>query len=75
MKSIQRRFNNVSEKNPNFSSYLCFAIAVAGQGFSRQRLCRWFYKLVDKDDYAWSERQEDLRHLNELTNRPEAYRK
>ena len=52
MKSIERRFKNIEEKNPFWSSYICFAEAIQGQRFSKQTVHRWFQKLVDKDDYA-----------------------
>ena len=68
MKSIERRFNNIAEKNPCWSSYICFAEAIKGQGFSKQTIHRWFHKLVDKNDYARSEKQEILQGLDNLSN-------
>ena len=68
MKSIERRFNNVAEKNPSWSSYICFAEAIREQGFSRQTIHRWFQKLVDKNDYAKSEKKEILANLEGLSN-------
>lgn len=67
MKSIQRRFNNIVSKNEGWSSYLCFAGAVAGQQFSKQTLHRWFTKLVNKEDYAASDKRAVLAHLETLT--------
>ncbi len=68
MKSLERKFNNITEKNPNWSSYTCFAEAIKGQGFSKQTIHRWFQKLVDKSDYARSEKKEILAHLEGLSN-------
>ena len=68
MKSLERRFNNITEKNPRWSSYICFAEAVKERGFSEQTIHRWFQKLVDKNDYARSEKKEILAHLNSLSN-------
>ncbi|MGD0328115.1 MAG: hypothetical protein ABSB00_00150 [Minisyncoccia bacterium] len=68
MKSLERRFNNIAEKNPNRSSYICFAEAVKGQGFSEQIIHRWFNKLVDKDDYAKKEKKAVLKFLVGLSN-------
>ena len=53
------------------SFYICFTRAVAGQKFSRQILHRWFYKLVDKTDYAKNEVKELLSFLWDLSNRLE----
>lgn len=68
MKSLERRFNNITRRNPSWSSYTCFASAILGQRFSRQTIHRWFYKLIEKDDYAINETREVLRHLECLTN-------
>ena len=68
MKSIERRFNNITEKKPFWSSYTCFAEAIKGQKFSEQIIHRWFNKLVDKDDYAKSEKKTVLEFLVSLSN-------
>lgn len=67
MKSIERRFNSIKEKKDGWSSYLCFAEAVAGQRFSSEAVRRWFNKLVNKDDYAESDKRMVLAHLQSLT--------
>lgn len=68
MKSLKRRFENIVEKNPSFSSYICFSKAVEGQGFNKQTIHRWFQKLVDKEDYAKNEKRAVLEHLDNLSN-------
>lgn len=68
MRSLERRFNNITKKNPYWSSYVCFAEAIKGQDFSRQTIHRWFQKLVDKDDYAKNEKKGTLAYLESLTN-------
>lgn len=68
MKSLERRFNNITEKNPNRSSYICFAEAVMGQGFREQIIHRWFNKLVNKDDYAKNEKKAVLGFLVGLSS-------
>ncbi len=68
MKSLERRFRGVVEKNPSLSSYVCFAKAVDGQKFNKQTVHRWFQKLVDKDDYAKGEKRAVLAHLDNLSN-------
>ena len=67
MKSIKRRFNNIEKKNPYWRSYICFAEAMKGQDFSGQTIRRWFNKLVDKNDYAKSDKKAILNHLDTLT--------
>jgi len=71
MKSLERRFKNIAEKNPDASSYIWFAKAVFRQKFNKQTLRRWFYKLVRKDDYAKNEVKDVLRHLDDLSNTTE----
>ena len=66
MKSIQRRFNDITEKNPYWSSHTSFAMAIMKQKFSRKSLHYWFNKLVEKADYAKSEKQEVMLYLEEL---------
>lgn len=68
MKSLERRFNNITEKNIFWSSFICFAEAVKGQRFTPSILHRWFQKLVQKDDYAQSNKRTLLRHLDFLSN-------
>ena len=68
MKSIERRFSNISEKNPKWSSHTCFAEAVEEQGFSKQAISRWFNKLVEKDDYAREDKKAVLGFLISLAN-------
>ncbi len=69
MKSVERRFNNIAMKNPNWSSYVCFSEAVAGQQFSRGSISKYFNKLVEKDDYDSEDKKELLKGLNRITNR------
>lgn len=71
MKSLERRFKNISEKKPLWSSYICFAEAVRGRRFNKQTIHRWFNKLVEKDDYARNEKKGILKHLCNLSNAPE----
>lgn len=71
MKSLERRFKIIAEKNPLLSSYECFALAGMGQKFSREIIGHWFYKLVEKDDYAKNEAREILDHLKDFSNTSE----
>lgn len=68
MKSIKRNFESAREKRPAWSSYVCFAEAVKGKGFSKEAIRRWFNKLVEKDDYAKNEKKALLENLVRLSS-------
>jgi uncharacterized protein with ATP-grasp and redox domains len=75
MKSVERRFNNIAKNNPEWSSYTCFAEAITGQGFSRQKIHRWFNKLVEEDDYTKKEKKEILAYLESISKKVEENQK
>lgn len=60
MKSIEKRFQMISKKNPYWSTNSCFVETVRGQNFSEQTVCRWFNKLVEKDDYDKKDKKQVL---------------
>ena len=66
MRSIERRYRNIEQKNPMWSTYICFAEAIKGQNFCHKRISEWFNKLVDKEDYAKSEKRAILQFLKTL---------
>lgn len=68
MRSLQARFNQVSEKHPLWSSYICFAEAIKHQKFGQETIHRWFSKLVKEDDYIKKEKRAILEYLENLTN-------
>lgn len=70
MRSIKRRFNNITPKNPFWSSYLCLTEAIKGQNFNKQTIHRWFNKLVHKDDFERKDKKDILSHLSILTTDP-----
>ena len=63
MRSLEARFINIEKKHPFWSSYICFAQAVIGMGFSRAAITSWFHKLVDKDDYDKKDEPKLFEHL------------
>jgi hypothetical protein len=67
MRSVKRIFNKIRNENPFWSDYTCFAEAVHGRKFSRKTIIRNFNSLVDKEDYAKSEKKEIIEHLTELS--------
>ena len=68
MKSIQRRFDDISSKNPHWSSYICFAEVIKQQKFNKESIRIWFNKLVDKDDYDKKDKKALLDQLYALSN-------
>ncbi|MDD3284209.1 MAG: hypothetical protein PHZ07_01300 [Patescibacteria group bacterium] len=67
MKSLERRLNKIQKRNPYWNSYICFVEAIKDQGFSNQTIHRWFYKLVEKDDYVKNEVKQLLFYLECLS--------
>jgi len=67
MRSIERRFKEIEAKNPYYSTYTCFALAIAGQKFTKETIRRHFNRLVDKDDYDKKDKKEVLEHLFKLS--------
>jgi hypothetical protein len=68
MKSLERNFQKIAERNLPWSSYICFAAAVTKREFQRSVISRWFYKLVEKGDYERKDRKGLLAHLHDLSN-------
>lgn len=75
MKSLERRFKKFAEKHPDWGSCVIFAETIMGQNFNKQALHRWFYKLIEKDDYARNELKELMRWLEAITKSPEEDKK
>lgn len=71
MKSIERIFQQTRTRVPNASTYLCFVEAIRGRKYSRQIIARWFYKLVDPDDYDKEDARGIIKDLCLLSNTPE----
>ena len=68
MKSLEARFSTVFEKNPYWSSFICFSEAIKKQKFTKPIINRWFRKLVDKDDYQRSDKNKILQQLYDYSN-------
>lgn len=63
---IKNRFESIQKKNPLYSSYTSFALAVKGMPISGMKLGELFDELVEKDDYAKKDRETILMHLQTL---------
>lgn len=70
MKSLNRRFEKISQLNPKWSSHNCFAEAVKKQNFSRKIILYWFNKLVEKNDYGAGDKRAVVEYLVELSIKP-----
>lgn len=68
MRSIERKYEIISQKKPLWSSLVCFAETIKGRRLNRQTIRRWFHRLVEKDDYERSEKRELLLWLEDLSN-------
>jgi hypothetical protein len=75
MRSIQRRFKKIQLTHPELYSIVCFNNAITGQNFSKDRIARWFNKLVDKEDYSTIPKKHCLAHCYNITKSTVAYEK
>jgi hypothetical protein len=66
MKSIRRKFNKLSRKNPYWSTLTCFTETIYGVGFSRQSIHRWFNILVNRNDYNKADKKEIMAFLENV---------
>ena len=66
MRSIERRYNRIVDKNPDLSSFICFVETVREQGFYKSSVRLWFDKLVDKQDYRRAEKEDILAWMFKL---------
>lgn len=70
MRSIERRFIEMSKRHPDHSTFVCFGHAVRHQEFTRDMMSWWFKKLVDPEDYEDKYRSTWMDHFDYLTNMP-----
>lgn len=70
MKSFERRFNKIKNRNPFWSTLVCFTETIRGIGFSRQSIHNWFNELVDKNDYAKEDKKAILSFLESTGKHP-----
>jgi len=58
MNNLTKRFDRISEENPNLSSFVCFCRAMGTQGYHTDFVLHAFETLVDKSDYRRAEKEE-----------------
>lgn len=71
MKSVKRIFNKIRNKNPFWSDYNCFAEAMLEKRSSRKTIICNFNSLVDREEYAESEKKKIVEFPVELSKRAE----
>ena len=60
-RSVEARFK--IKEHPTKSTFCQFVATIKGQEFSDSTINKWFYRLVDKEDYRGSSHQEILAWL------------
>ena len=70
MKSIERKFNEIKIKNPLWSSMICFSESIKYKKLGKGSVRTWFTKLVERDNYINSEKNEILKDLYIFSNKP-----
>jgi predicted RNA-binding protein YlxR (DUF448 family) len=68
MRSIQRRFKKIQEKDRGLGSYIALSRAVKQQKFSKNIIARWFNKLVNKSEYEQGDKKKLISHLWKISN-------
>ncbi len=68
MKSLKRNFLKIKEKNPYWSSIICFNVTTLKQVYSRKIIVKWFSVLVEKDDYDIKDKKSLIKFSCELSN-------
>lgn len=63
MKRIDVMVNGIQRKEPDWSSFVCFAMIVLENFFSKTTIWQAFNRLVEKDDYAEEDKEEILEDL------------
>ena len=66
MKTIEIRFKKLLTNHPDWSTYICFSEAIHQQNFNHAIICRWFNKLVNKDDYFKKDKKAILAFLKSI---------
>jgi len=63
MYQVQNRFNKIAAANPYYSTYTCYAETIKHTNIAETTIRRWFYQLVDPEDYAKEEVRSILRYV------------
>jgi hypothetical protein len=55
---MKDKFKQLEEQNPNLSSIMVFGKLVRGRKMHQKDISKWFSKLVDKEDWVGSPREQ-----------------
>lgn len=71
MRSIERKYKKIKNKNQGLGAYPCLALSVKHKRFSRKSILKAFNELVPEDEYSVDETKGLVDYLDYLTNLPE----
>jgi len=63
MKSLERKFKEIKEKEPYMSDLMCFALASSLSVYSERTIRKWFNQLVSDTDYDLKDKRIIVRQL------------
>jgi len=63
IKTLPEKFREIKDKNPYWSSYVQFVVAVGKKRYFKTNIIKWFNKFVDNDDYDKNDKE---RLLNQI---------
>lgn len=63
---IRRRFEAQADKHKELGSYQNLCHVIVGRNYGKQDLAKAFKKLVNKDEYDYSERKEYIDYLSTI---------
>jgi len=68
MRSIERSYQKVKNRNPNLGVYPCLAQVVRYKKYSRKSLIKAFNEIMPGDEYVEDEKKELVDYLGNQTN-------
>jgi len=66
-RALVDKFNQLRERCPGWSDYVCFAVAILGENYSEGTINIHFDRLVDKGDYRRAEKVDILNYLVQIS--------
>lgn len=64
---VEEKFRAIQEKNPGWSSYICFLNLIRGQKYKKNSIEVLFDSFVEKDDYGSKTRSGLIEYANSQT--------
>ena len=63
---IKNRFNSIKFDNPQLGDYIILCMAIKDMKYDKALLRKAFLKLVSRDEYDFSERNEYIKYLETI---------